>query len=278
MSLQRLPIKKGRPYILLLLLFGVILAMILLAKCSHRVEKAAGMQRERVKSGGDTLDVAIEISPLSYRFSGDSVVGLDYEIMKEIGRMSHRPVKFHAFAPLKYAEEGLDSGLYDIVISSLPSTEMLKQRFVLTEPVYLDREVLVQRKDAEKFIKAPEELGNDTVWIAAGSPFVQRIENLSSEIGEPIHVVMAEGKTAEHLIMLTARGEIDRAVVNEGLARRMTEEYYPELDMKTPVSFTQFQCWIVSDRDKSFPDSLNAWIGRFRETGRYGEILKKYGL
>ncbi len=276
MSLQRIPSKKNRPFVLLLLLAGVLILMVFLSKCSHRATDPIGLHPAAVKSGGDTIDVAIEISPLSYRWQGDTIAGLDYEIMKGLAAMAGRPVKFHPFAPLKQAVNGMEKGLYDIIISSLPSTESLKQRFRLTDDVYLDREVLVQRKDASRLITEPEQLANDTVWIAAGSPFAQRIRNLSSEIGEPIHIVAAEGRTAEHLVMLVARGEVPRAVVNAGLARRMQAEYYPELDISTPVSFTQFQCWVVSGRDGALADSINVWLRRFKQTPQYAAILANY--
>lgn len=276
MSLQRIPTKKNRPFVLLLLLAAVIIIMVLMSKCSHRETPSQGIHPVAAKSGGDTLDVAIEISPLSYRWQGDTIAGLDYEIMKGVASIARRPVKFHPFAPLKEAVNGMERGIYDIIISSLPSTESLKQRFRLTDDIYLDREVLVQRKDASPLIEAPEQLGNDSVWIAAGSPFAQRIKNLSSEIGEPIHIVSAEGRTAEHLVMLVARGEIPRAVVNAGLAKRMKAERYPHLDISIPVSFTQFQCWVVSGSDGALADSLNRWIARFKTTSEYRDILNRY--
>lgn len=277
MSLKRLPQKKGRPLLLILLLGAIVLLMVFLAKCSHRAPDERAMQVERAKSGGDTLDIAIEISPLSFRMSGDTVVGLDYEIMNEISRLSGRPLKFHAFAPMDYAVAGLDSGYYDVIVSSLPSTESLKEKFRLTAPVYLDRQVLVQLKNSESFISQPEQLGNDTVWIAAGSPFAQRISNLSDEIGESIHVKSLSGHTAEHLIMLVAKGALPRAVVNSGLAAKMKKEFYPELDMNTPVSFTQFQCWIVADR-KGVGDFMDHWLDSLKRTENYVKILSRYGI
>ena len=278
MSLQRLPVKKGRPFILIALLAAIVVAMVMLSKCSHPIGDNKSLQLQKSKSGGDTLDVAIEISPLAYRMSGDTIVGLDYEIMKGISLLANRPVKFHPFAPLKEALDGIRSGLYDVVISSLPSTESMKQKYKLTDHVYLDREILVQLADSKSHVGSADQLANDTVWIAAGSPFVQRIKNLSDEIGEPIHIVTPEGRTAEHLVMLVARGEIARAVVNEGLARRMKKEKYNNLDITTPVSFTQFQTWVVSEKNSWLPDSMNIWLKRFQDSDEYKAILDKYGL
>lgn len=278
MALERLPIKKGRPYILVALLIAVLVLMSCLVKCEHQEILPGHLQPIKKKSGGDTIDVAIEISPLSFRMSGDSIIGLDYDILTSYSRISGRPIKFHAFARLEDALNGLNTGLYDIIVSSLPSTETLKQNFRLTHEIYLDREVLVQQKNSGRFIANHEDLGEDTIWIAGGSPFAERIANLSEEIGDTIYIKEMEGRTAEHLIMLVARGEIPRAVVNEGLAKKMRDMYYPNLDLSTPISFTQFQSWIVTDNEKKLLDDINTWLTKFRKTQKYLNLLEQYGV
>lgn len=277
MSLNRLPVKKGRPILLFALLAGVVALMVALAKCSRNEAYGPTIQPRYEKSGGDTLDVAVEISPLSYRFSGDSVTGLDYELMNAVSRISNRPVKYRVFASLESTLADMEEkGMYDVVISSLPSTQSLKKKYTLSEPLYLDYEVLVQRSGDAGFISETHRLGGDTVWIAPGSPFKERLQNLSSEIAEPIFIEQPEGRTAEHLVMMVAKGEIPRAVVNAGIAQQMHRLYYPELDLSIPVSFNQFQCWILSSRVPSFPDSMNIWISRLKESPDYRRILHEW--
>lgn len=278
MALQRIPFKKNRPYLLLLLLAAVGAVMFMLSKCSFMNVTEPGMHTEPHKAEGDTIDVAIEISPLSYSLSGDTITGLDYEIMQAAARIGNRHVVYHPFVPLDYAIGGLEDNRFDIVISSLPSTDSLKQRYTLSRPVYLDREILVQLKDSPSFISQPEQLANDTVWIASGSPFAQRIENLSSEIGEPIHIVSVDGHSAEQLIMMVAKGRIPRAVVNSALAARMKDEFYPDIDISTPISFTQFQCWIVSENSGRLASMLNTWLDSLQRTKAYSDIITKYGV
>lgn len=277
MNHERLPQPRiGRAYLLLLLLGAVIGLMFLLSKCSHTLSVPRQLHPKVVKSGGDTIDVAIEISPLSYYVSGDTMAGLDYEIMRSLAALGHRPVKFHVISDFEKAAALLDEGLYDVVISALPATGELKKRFRTTEHLYLDRQVLVQLKDSPTHIDTPDALAGDTVWIAAGSPFEGRIANLSAELGDSIHVATIDGCTAEHLVMLVANGDIPRAVVNAGLAARMKSALYPALDTDTPIGFTQFQSWIVTGGNPEFADSLDTWIRRYRETPDYEQTLRKY--
>ena len=148
-------------------------AMFLARQCSHRGDSPfrSGLP---AKSGGDTLDVAIEISPLSYSLARDTISGLDYDILRAFSVQTRRPVKFHPFAPMDYALDGLRAGVFDVVVSSLPSTSSLKQELLLTDRVYLDRQVLVQRRHDPHFIREAHALAGDSVWIAAGSPLRDR--------------------------------------------------------------------------------------------------------
>ena len=75
--------------------------------------------------------------------------------------------------------------------------------------------------------------------------------------------------------MLVAAGEIPRAVVNEGLARRLAAAD-TLLDLSTPVSFTQFQTWAVAPSDTALRRTLNAFLASFRNTPRYRALLDRY--
>ncbi len=271
---EHIAMRKPRLTTLVLAAVIVIGVMFLAFKCSHRVQTPFGDNLPR-KSGGDTLDIAIEISPIAYSLADDTISGLDYEILNDLSRMHKRPVKFHPFAPLSYALQGLESGVFDIVVSSLPSTSQLKESLLLTDRVYLDREVLVQRRDSKNFISTPDALGNDSVWIASGSPFKERLRNLSAEIGDTIYICQNHQYTAEHLVMLIAAGDIERAVVNEGVARRMAKNYQ-NIDITTPVSFTQFQVWALRGNNKQLLAEINSWISEYRKTQRYNNLLAKY--
>lgn len=244
---------------MIIALVAVALLMVLAAQCSRRQESP--FAKAYVKSGGDTLDVAIEMSPGIYSVAGDSVWGRDYDMISRMSAEIGRPVKFHPFVPLRHALDGLRQGHYDLVAASLPATAMLRDSFLLTEPVYLDREVLVQRRDSTGagIITSQLQLASDTVWLAADSPFAARISHLSREIGDTIYVRQSAEYSAEHLVILVAKGKIRLAVVNEDIARRMLPDY-PGLDASTPVSFTQFQSWALKKDNVGLADSINSWI------------------
>ncbi len=259
------------------MLIAALSSMLFLSKCSKKINKPlfANAGAYPPKSGADTIDVAIEISPLGFSLSGDSVSGLDYEIINSICNQHGIAVKFHPFAPLQWAMNGLEQGYFDVLISSLQSTSALKEKLTLTHAVYIDRQVLVQRKNNKKFITSPDELGGDTVWIAKGSPSRQRILNLASEIGDTIYIIDDAALTPEHLIMLTATGKVPRAVVPRGVAANLGR-VYPDIDISTPISFNQFQAWGVASANTDFATTLNRWIDDFSTTEEYKRLIEKY--
>ena len=266
---------KGQLPMLIGLLAIVLALMWTLGRCSHRRDADFASRREYAT--GDTLNVAIEMSPLLYYQHADSISGLDYEIIGNIASAHGIPVRFHPFVPLHFALDGLNDGRFDIVVAAMPATVQTRQQYNMTDGVYTGRQVLVQLRDSasgQPHIKSQEQLTGHSVWLVEKSPYASRLANLGDELGDTIYIKISPDYSAEHLCLLTATGEIPRAVVSERIARRVAADY-PQLDISVPVSFNQFQSWAVGD--EALRDSLNRWIEEFRTTGAYDSLLVRYG-
>ena len=77
--------------------------------------------------------------------------------------------------------------------------------------------------------------------------------------------------------MLVSAGEIPRAVVNRAVAERMLAEY-PEVKISTHISFSQFQSWIMNKNSATLADTIDAQIGRFKQTPEYQSLIEKFNL
>lgn len=262
--------------VLLVVTLGAFLGGAILRRCSQKDESR--IVSEYVRPSGDTLSVAIEMSPLSYTLSRDTAAGFDYEMLRQIGAQQGIEMVFYPFSQLDKALEELENGTFDIVAASLPATSELKSRYRLTDPVYLDKQVLVQRRagsDSLPPITSQEQLLGDTVWIAGGKPFTTRLRNMSHELGDTVYFITDPVHSSEHLAIMTALGEIKQAVVNEEIARRIAAQY-PVLDISTPISFNQFQVWAVAPCDSVLADSLSSWVEQFKLTPAYTTLKNKY--
>lgn len=258
---------------------GILLSLTLIAvgiivsirQCSG---PASSNGYEYVRGGGDTINVAIDYSPMSLYRYGDSLAGFNYEMMKEMAALYGDNVKFYPIASVNDALDELKRGKYDVVISDLPVTASRRESFRFTEPVYLDKQVLISR---DTTLRSRLDLAGKEVWAIEGSPAEERLHNLSREIGDTIIVRHDSIESAEQLFMLTAMGQVDRAVINEAKAVHLAKDY-PDVDISTPVSFTQFQSWVVNKDNPALADTLDSQIRRFKQTPQYAALIDRYLL
>lgn len=269
--MDKLKLKTGNIALYIILLIIVVILMFMLRRCNN-------YSSTPIKSGGDTLDVAIEYSPLSLYTYNDTLGGLNYDIINSIAKEHNLSIKFHPVVTLNKSLDGLNSGQYDILIADIPRTEDIKENYLLTEAVYLDKQVLIQRIDSitgKAPINNQLNLANESVWIVAGSPIKKRISNLSEEIGDTIYVKEEPLYASEQLFLMVVTGDIDYAVINEQIAKSLHKDY-PSIDINTNISFSQFQSWALSKKDSVLCDSLNSWIKAFKATENYRLLEKKY--
>ena len=274
--MQQKKIKKGNVLMYIIILLCAIALMFILKKCSTTLPSK---QEYYTRAGGDTINVAIEISPLSLSMADDTLSGFYYEILKLIEEQNNIAFKFHQFVPLSFALDGLNTGLFDIVVADIPATSNLKEKYLLTQSLYVDHQLLVQHIDettGKVDIEDYNQLELDTVWVVKDSPFIDRITNLTEELGcDTIYVIESEEYSSEQLVILTALGEIKRAVVNANVAMRMAKDY-PQLDINTKISFNQFQVWALNRDNQSLCDRFNGWISDIKSSKEYESILLKY--
>lgn len=279
--MQRLEMKKGRLGVLVAALVAAIALMFAARQCSSgRIG-----ERPDMFAGGDTLNVAIEISPTGMSLAGDTLSGEYYDLIRQLCREHGVPVKFHPFTRPEDAVEWLLSGRCRLLVGDIPVTAETRESFIFVDPVGLDRQVLVQLRDTTALpdsvaavtpadgeveingrrvpyrLNAPTQfdIAGHSICIPKGSPFRQRLVNLSHEIGDTIIIIEDEDYSSEQLVMLTALGKIPMAVVSHATASVLGRSY-PLLDYSVPVSLNQFQSWALAPRDSVLRDSISAWL------------------
>lgn len=243
-------------------------------------DEPVGHPREYQEIAADgTLNVATEYNSISFFVDGDTVTGFHYELIEAFARSKGMKAKITPVMSFEQRLEGLSNGTFDLIACGLPATSELKDSLLLTDPIFLNKQVLVQRKaqgeNDSLFIKSQLDLAGKTLHVVKGSPAILRIRNLGNEIGDTIFVNEIDKYGSEQLIALVAHGDIDYAVCDESIARAATDSL-PQLDINTAISFTQFYSWGVSKQSPVLLDSLNAWLSRFRESDEYQHIYRKY--
>ncbi len=269
-------IGTGRLSLYLGLLLAAFITMWLIRTCSI---PSPFLKAGTKPSGGDTLDVAIDYGPMSLFTYDDTLGGFNYDMIRGMATANGLKVKFHPVTTPGSSIEGLENGLYDIVVSDIAATAEASENVVFTEPVYLDKQVLVQKKDSlgNTEVSSQLDLAGREVWVTSGSPSAMRLRNLSAEIGDTILVKEDPDYGSEQLVMMVAVGDIPLAVVNEKTALRLAGEY-PGIDVSTAISFTQFQTWALRKKEMELTDSVNSMIKRYKQTDGYKDLLRRYGI
>lgn len=266
------PASRGHVVLYLILLIVIVGLFYSLRKCNRSY-----LSDELRPSGGDTLDVAIEYLPISFYTIEDTLGGFNYDLMRMIAERHGLKLKFHPVVTLSKALQYIENDTYDILAADIPLTAEFKERYAFLEPVLLDKQVLVQLRDSSGNARVNNQLdlAGDTVWIVDGSSIESRIINLGHEIGDTIYVEHEKLYGPEQLFLMTALGEIKQAVINERVAEAMAKDY-PDVDISTDISFTQFQSWIVSNKRPEMRDSIDKWIKEIKLTPEYKELENRY--
>lgn len=258
---------------------GIICFLILLFWPQNK-EKKEGHPRDYAEIIADgILRAATEYNSISFYVDGDTVSGFHYELIEAFARDKGIQAQVSPVMSFDQRLKGLAAGKYDVIAYGLLATSELKDSLLLTSPIILSKQVLVQRKatsDTDSlFIRNQLDLAGRTLHVVKGSPSILRIHNLGDEIGDTIYISEVEKYGSEQLIAMVAHGDIDYAVCDESIAQAATNSL-PQLDITTDISFTQFYSWGVSKQSPVLLDSLNAWLTNFRETKEYKEIYRKY--
>lgn len=264
-------LSKPKMKVYLLLLAAAIGSMVALARCERRYAAA-----KEGNSGGDTIDVAIEYSPLSLYMYEDTLGGFYHDLLNLIASEYGIALKMHPMTSLDRSLQLLDEGNYDIVAAQVPSTSDFKDKYRFSDAIYIDNQVLIQKKDADgnRQIESQLDLAHRTICVAKGSPVVTRIKNLAREIGDSISVRQLD-YSPEQLFLLVAAGEEQFAVVNDKTAQKLIADY-PDIDMSTDISFNQFQSWVMRKDDVQTADSLNRWLHDIKASPGYRQLYSRY--
>ena len=230
-----------------------------------------------LKSG--RLSVLTDSSSIGFSVKGDSVSGFQYEIVKAFADSMGLELVISEKNDMNACMEGLRSGDYDIIANFIPITTEWKKDALFTIPFFTSREVLVQRIENKtsrtKLIKKHEELADDTIYIPVNSPFKMRLNHLSNEIANPIHIIEIKNKSSEQMVRMVACGKIGLTICDEQFAQRLKLKY-PNIDVSFPVSFEQQKAWAVHLKSPKLLAKLNEFLDDFIGSSAYWKIYRKY--
>ena len=277
--------------------FYLLTALIALSSCSLTEGKKSHLRNEevthKIKSNElkrilteKELRVVVDYNSTNYFVYKGQPMGFQYELLKAFANDLGVELSIFVSNNLEETFEGLNNQQYDLVAKNLTVTKERAKIVDFTEPLALTRQVLVQRLPQgadtlsektieEQLIREQLNLANKTVHAQKNTVYVQRLENLSNEIGQAIHIVEDTIYGVEQLIALVAAGEIDYTVCDENVGR-VNKKYYSDIDVSTPLSFNQQLSWAIRKNSPEWKNYIDQWIVSYKETKEYKYLYYKY--
>ena len=233
------------------------------------------------------LNVVTTYSSTSYFLYRGQPMGYEYELLKRFAEHIGVDYKLEVSNDFDAMQEMLMSGKIDLIAHGLTITGKRKELVQFSDYLYLTHQVLVQKKPdnwrkmkwsavQNSLIHDAIELIGDTVSVRANSSYLNRVENLMDEMGGKIYVDTLPGDlSTDKIIEMVSNGEIKYTFADNNIAS-INASYYPNLDIRVPVSFSQRMAWALRPNSEELLAELNSWIDSMKNGATYYVIYNKY--
>ncbi|NJM16046.1 MAG: transporter substrate-binding domain-containing protein [Bacteroidales bacterium] len=245
-----------------------------LLSCTNKREVHVPAENTAQPKHGNKLVAVTSFNSTNYFIYKGAPMGFQYELLQELSNYLGLNIEVVVSNDLSDNFKRLESNEIDIIASNLTVTADRKKFMQFTTPLGATRQVIVQRSNALGYIDSPLQLAGKRVYVAANTSYIERLSNLSSEIGDTIIVYETNFET-EELIEQVAKGKIDFTVCDENIAK-VNAQLYDNIDIKTEVSFPQYFAWAVSKDNDTLLHKINAWLVDFKKTNKYKLVYNKY--
>lgn len=213
-------------------------------------------------------------------------MGFQYELLEYFAKHLGVRLRIEVKNDMKETFDMLINGECDLIAKNLTVTKSRSRIVDFTYPHSQTRQVLVQRKPADWIMKSTKELdkalirnqidlARKKIFVQKNTSYSKRLQNLSDEIGDTIQIIETSRYSVEELIMLVSTGKIDYTVCDENVAK-VNEKYYPNIDIKTAISFPQNMAWAVRKESNDLEKEINKWLKKFKKTLKFRIIYNKY--
>jgi membrane-bound lytic murein transglycosylase F len=233
------------------------------------------------------LIALMDNNSLSYFIYRGQAMGYEYELLKLFTKEHGLDLKIQITNNLDSAFRLLHRADVDVLAFSLAITKDRQNFMNFTNSHYTTRQVLVQKKPdgwrkmtldniERALIRRQIDLIGKEIHVRKHSSYADRLRNLSDEIGGDIIIIEDGGITdTEQLIEAVNKGEILYTIADEDIAT-VNANYYPDIDVKTPISFEQQIAWGLRRNAPELKEAIDIWFDRIKKEPTYRVIYNRY--
>lgn len=287
---------------LLLKLFIALLSIQILSSCSEKKDSNLSSEKNLNEKTKEVFLVKIDLDDInskkklvaitgyndySYFIYKGSIMGYEYELLKSLADHLNLELEIKIVHDIDEMFRVLNNGEGDLISYNLTITKSRKDHVTFTHHHRTTHQVLVQSKPKnwrkmklhqidDKLLHSPTDLIGKEIHVVQGSSYIERLKNLSDEIGEELNIIEAPlGTSSDELAEMVANGEIKYTVNDKNLADLHCFQY-PILDSRMAISLEQRVAWAVRKNSPQLLEAINSWILKMRKHSDYYEIYNKY--
>lgn len=249
-------------------------------------ESIVDFDLDKIKERG-TIRALVDNSSTSYFIYKGQLMGYEYDLINLLTKELDVDLEIIVTNSIDDAFHSLNKGEGDIIAFTLTVTKERKQRVAFTNAHYTTHQVLVQKKpegwrdmkvhEIEKqLIRNQVELIGKQIHVRKSSSYVGRLKNLSEEIGGDIVIIEDEKDVETELMIKKVHDGIIEYTISEEDIALVNASYYPDVDIKTEISFPQQIAWAVRKNAPDLLNTINVWQEKLKKEPTYNVIYNKY--
>jgi membrane-bound lytic murein transglycosylase F len=233
------------------------------------------------------LNALVDNNSFSYFIYKGHSMGYEYELLKLLANHLGVDLRIKVTSGVAKAIEKLNNGEGDILAFPLTVTKERTEQVNFTNPHFNSYQVLVQRKPTDwrslsqdeidkQVIRSVSSLIGKEIYVMPNSSYVQRLQNLSEEIGGDIIIKEDSlNSESESLIKAVALGQIEYTVADYQIAM-VNAAYYPNLDVSTILSLPQQIAWATRKNSPELLQATNDWLIKIKKEPTFMVIYNRY--
>ncbi len=249
-------------------------------------KEVVGVELDSIIKRGKLIAITNN-TPTSYFIYKGRPMGYQHDLLARFAKEIGVQLEIKIVSSIPDAMDSLVHKKADILASGLTILGDRKQYLDFTMPITQTHQVLIQKKPKghsslnrktleNRLLRDVTELAGKEVYVEEGSSYYDRILSLQNEIGDSINIHTYNADLdMDSLMFMISSGEIQYAITEEYTAKFFLR-YYPDLDIKTPISFNQNIAWATPKNSTALIDTINSWIEENQHTTTWAVIYNKY--
>jgi membrane-bound lytic murein transglycosylase F len=269
-----------------LVLFFLVLISFSCNRQTDGATSTVSLDLAEIKERG-FITALVDNNSFSYFIYKGHSMGYEYELLKLLAKHLGVDLRIKVTSGVAKAIEKLNSGEGDILAFPLTVTKERTEKVAFTNPHFNSYQVLVQRKPDnwrqltqdqidQKVVRNVSSLIGKEVYVMPNSSYLQRLKNLSEEIGGDILIKEDSlDSESESLIKAVALSQIDYTVADYQIAM-VNAAYYPNLDVNTVLSLPQQIAWAMRMNSPQLLNATNEWLVKIKKESTFMVIYNRY--